>query len=149
MTVLLLFQTFAKYDVRFMKIEYELIDAEDPLVLVHYIGDETIWKPFRHGNSVRNDRPFVRTMKSAVKRRVLELGAVAPPREVYKTLLTSQGAVEPGYEAVTAPRNKEQVRKLCGLLVCFAITLQILSLLLDQKLFEICESKPISYGRWP
>lgn len=103
-------KTFAKYDVRFMKVEYELIDAEDPLVLVHYIGDETVWKPFRHGNSVRNDRPFVRTMKSAVKRRVLELGAIAPPREVYKTLLTAPATTEPGYEAVTAPRNKEQIR---------------------------------------
>lgn len=88
---------------RFKKCEYELINAEDPLVLVHYMGDETVWKPFRH---IRSDRPSEPTMKS-VRNTPLDLAASSRPSDLYQT--TMMAPPPEGYDAVATPRDREQV----------------------------------------
>lgn len=51
----------------FTKHAYQLlINKINPLVLVHYIGDESVAVYFPHGNSKDSDSKYVRTMPSVL-----------------------------------------------------------------------------------
>lgn len=54
------------YSHKFKKLGHWL-HSDPHLVLVHYLGDETIYKPMGHGNS-RHETEFKRTMPSVINK---------------------------------------------------------------------------------
>jgi hypothetical protein len=49
----------------FQKHVYQLVDKKLPL-LIHYIGDESLFQSFSHGNSKKNNKNFMPTLPSVL-----------------------------------------------------------------------------------
>ena len=58
-----------QYDTGFSRISYELVErhTQDSCVVVQYVGDETLYIPRPHGNSVHRTQPHLRTAPSTLK----------------------------------------------------------------------------------
>ena len=89
---------------------YIRIDAQqqpENLVLLHYVGDETIAIDFPHGNS-KLGQNFYRTCPSVLKGKA-ELKDL--PGNIYKDCV-SQNDCLPEYHSILKPRNSKQIRNL-------------------------------------
>jgi hypothetical protein len=58
------------------------LHSDPHLVLVHYLGDETIYKPMAHGNS-KHETEFKRTMSSVIDKMKSEEGGVRRPSLIH------------------------------------------------------------------
>ena len=55
---------------KFMRVAYFFKDKPEwPFVLIHYLGDESVFVPRPHGGSVNNKRPHERTCESLFLRK--------------------------------------------------------------------------------
>lgn len=91
---------------KFKKVGYWLTN-KPTLVLVHYIGDETIYTPMAHGNS-KHDGEFKRTMPSVIDK-VKEHVDSEDAKKLYRTIVCSE-QVEGNMQCVANPRNSKQVK---------------------------------------
>lgn len=93
----------------------------NPIVLIHYTGDETIFTSRPHGNA-KTQRPYVRTSKSCIdKIRDDVKRPESAPKHIYQEALRKSrkdragedyGANYNQYEPVVGPRNIMQVKNL-------------------------------------
>ena len=96
-------------DNRFKRHAYILLDAPENLLLLHYVGDETIQVDFPHGNS-KLSRNFYRTCPS-VLRGIADSKFKDLPGNIYKDSV-SQNDCLPEYHSILKPRNLKQIRNL-------------------------------------
>ena len=93
----------------FSRHSYELINKDDGVVLVHYMGDEKVAEGFSHGNSKINERVHVRTCPS-VLRRLDEKCITDTTAKVYKSEVTEVPLTS--HISVLSPRNSKQVENI-------------------------------------
>jgi len=97
-------------DERFKRYYYRLLgqDGEEDFMftLVHYIGDEKVYKDLRHGNSKKNQRPYIRTAASTLRRMEKKKTIFAQPQLVYQEM-KEEGTIGPAL--MYLPRNCKQV----------------------------------------
>ena len=97
--------TPAGHNHEFKRCAYKLIDPKSPLVLVHYLGDESIAVGAPHGNAKSNDRIFYRTCPSVLKKIAEENES---PENIYKKFI-SRSETPLHYQHSLLPRNMRQV----------------------------------------
>jgi hypothetical protein len=83
----------ATHSQEFKRIGYRLL--EDPLmVLVQYLGDNSVFKPYVHGNSKKSSREYIRTLPSTLK--FLKMCPQnSKPKEVYNIMTRNADASSP------------------------------------------------------
>ena len=88
---------------------YRLLDCEEDLVLLHYIGDHNIGSQHPHGNSKGNNpRPYIRTCPS-VLRSISEIKD--SPSNIYKQMVQVPTS-SPNHQPVLMPRNPKQIKNV-------------------------------------
>jgi hypothetical protein len=81
----------AKSSKEFKKNVY--VDTKHHIAAVHYIGDETKAKMWKHGNTKKHDRPFI-PASSMVETNIREMGHMAPAEVYHKLRLSSNKSIE-------------------------------------------------------
>ena len=97
-------------DKRFKRLAYFLLDVKckpTNLLLLHYLGDESIAVSFPHGNSKRNHHHF-RTCPSVLAKND-DLGDL--PGNVYKSSVARNNC-PPKYQPILQPRNLKQIKNV-------------------------------------
>jgi hypothetical protein len=74
---------------------------------VHYLGDETIYKPMAHGNS-KHETEFKRTMSSVIDKMKSEEGGA---NKVYRKMICTD-QVDGNMQGIANPRNTKQVKNV-------------------------------------
>ena len=94
----------------FTKHAYQLLtDTVNPLILVQYIGDETVAVDFPHGNSKNSDSKYVRTMPSVLKH-IESRCDKEKPSTIYRSEVTKSSPIS--HMSTSQPRNIKQVENL-------------------------------------
>ena len=94
------------YSHKFKKLGHWL-HSDPHLVLVHYLGDETIYKPMAHGNS-KIETEFKRTMLSVIDKMKFEEGGA---KKVYRKIVCTD-QVDGNMQGIANPRNTKQVKNV-------------------------------------
>ncbi len=89
----------------FRRCAYKLLDSKSSLVLIHYIGDESIAVAAPHGNSTNSNRVFYRTCPSVLKKIASENES---PEIIYKSLI-SKSEIPTQYQHTLVPRDMRQI----------------------------------------
>ena len=91
---------------RFVRHVYSLIDKPQ-VALIHYMGDESEFVPFPHGNNKNGDKNYTRTCPSVLQgmRDQVENDR---PGNVYKKMVCNKTPGE--YQGILNPRNIKQVQ---------------------------------------
>ena len=94
----------------FTKHAYQLLTNKiNPLVLVHYIGDESVAVDFPHGNSKDSDSKYVRTMPSVLKH-IESRCDKEKPSVIYRSEVTKSSPIS--HMSTLQPRNIKQVENI-------------------------------------
>ena len=101
-------------DTNFSKFAYYFKDKPEwHFVLIHYLGDETVFVPRPHGGSVNNTRPHERTCSSVLeelKSKVIKNST----GQVYKENINTK-ETEAVHQGILNARDKRQVKNLTTL----------------------------------
>lgn len=98
----------SRYDSRFRRQAYFLLSSQQsPMVLIHYIGDESIATTFPHGNS-KSRQIFYRTYPSVMNRLAASTGYNLPAN-IYKREVSKGTNFSLQYQPHLLPRNSRQV----------------------------------------
>lgn len=91
----------------FVRTEWNLIDS-DRFYLFHYTGDESVFKPIKHGNAKKgNKKVFTRTCPSVLDEMKSQIENETVPSKIYNDMkITVDGVAA----ASGAPRNLKQVQ---------------------------------------
>lgn len=81
---------------------YQLPTRPSPL-LVHYVGDSTIYQPMAHRSAVQSNQEFIRTAKSVGDKAKQNLDK--PPQLYEEILCESKASGQPAYQ----PRDRKQL----------------------------------------
>ena len=95
----------------FRKDVYFPLNNPDNIALVHYIGNETLSVPGKHGNSLKQTKLFFRTKPSVMKKISTEVEQKAP-HKVYKQMVTENVEAQTVNEATDRPRNVKQIQNI-------------------------------------
>ena len=89
----------------FRKDVFMPIENAEHVVVIHYIGNDSIFLPSKHGNSMKQTKLFFRTKPSVLKKMATELEHKAP-HKVYKEMVSAEVVSS---EATDKPRNVKQL----------------------------------------
>ena len=90
----------------FQKHIIDSLHEDNNLAIIHYLGDETVFVPFPHGNSKRN-RPFKRTCPSVLEELKTLSHTGLTPTQVLKVVSSSPMS---GFKDSRVPRNFRQIK---------------------------------------
>ena len=90
----------------FQKHIIDSLHENNNLAIIHYLGDETVFVPFPHGNSKRN-RPFKRTCPSVLEELKTLSHTGLTPTQVLKVVSNSPMS---GFKDSRVPRNFVQIK---------------------------------------
>ena len=94
------------YSHKFKKLVHWL-HSDPHLVLVHDLGDETIYKPMAHGNS-KHETEFKRTMPSVIDKMKSEEGRA---KKVYRKMVCTD-QMDGNIQGIANLRNTKQVKNV-------------------------------------
>ena len=90
----------------FQKHIIDSLHEDNNFAIIHYLGDETVFIPFPHGNSKRN-KPFRRTCPSVLEELKTLSHTGLTPNQVFKVVSNSPMS---GFKDSRVPRNFRQIK---------------------------------------